>query len=441
MSHPKTLDRRTFLKTSAAGVLGAGWAGRLAAGTVPAAGPAQEARDSRPRIQEYRLLGRTAWKVSDLAAGYIQDEGVMRAALDAGVNYIDTAEQYPGHHRLVAKVLKGRDRKTLFLTTKLQVLEDRSREGFLQRARKALAELETDYVDCLMMHMPQNVATLGTEGFHAALSELKAEGRVRFTGVSHHGAFWYREPEEAMDKVLGAAAEDGRFDLFLMAYNFLNTGPGGRVLEAARAKKIGVALMKTTPVAIYDQIKARIERTRAAGQEPNPLFVEGLNRYQAMVDKAQEFIQGHRLATREEIQSAAIRFCLDNPDVHTVCFIARTHDEMGAFLRLSGGRLDAPSGDRLAAFREGCGGLYCRHACGLCEPSCPHGVPVNTIARYYQYHTGQGRTEEAAGLYAAIPGPAGDVCSGCSGGCEKACPYGVPVQGLMILAHQTLAAS
>jgi ferredoxin len=192
-------------------------------------------------------------------------------------------------------------------------------------------------------------------------------------------------------------------------------------------------------VAIYDQIKTRIERARASGQEPNPLFVEGLDRYQAMVDRAQGFIERHGLGSRPEIQSAAIRFCLDSPDVHTVCFIARTYDEMGAFLRLSGQRLDAAAGGRLEAYREGCGGLYCRHACGLCEPSCPHGVPVNTIARYFQYHAGQGRTREAADLYAAIPGPAGDLCRDCPGSCEKACPYGVPVQGLMILAHQALA--
>jgi predicted aldo/keto reductase-like oxidoreductase len=435
MSRPNLLNRRAFIKTSAT-VLGTGWAARGGAGTEPS-GPGLP--DARPRIKEYRLLGRTGWKVSDIAAGFIQDEGVLGAALDAGINYMDTAEQYPGHHRLVAKVLKGRDRKSIFLTTKLQVLEDKTKAGFLARARKCLEDLETDYVDCLMMHMPENVATLKTEGFHAAMSELKAEGRVRFVGASNHGSFWYRDPEETMDKVLGAAAEDGRFDVFLLAYNFLNVDQGGRVLQACREKNIGAALMKTTPVAIYYQIKNRVESARAAGRELNPLYAEGLKRYEEKVERAQDFLKKHNLGTPEEIQSGAIRFCLDNPDVHTVCFIARTFAEMESFVRLSGERLDARTGARLEAFRDGCGDLYCRHACGACEPACPHGVPVNTIARYFQYFAGQGREREAMDLYADIPGADADRCRSCAGPCERACPHGVPIQGLLILAHDALS--
>jgi predicted aldo/keto reductase-like oxidoreductase len=141
------------------------------------------------------------------------------------------------------------------------------------------------------------------------------------------------------------------------------------------------------------------------------------------------------------MQSGAIRFCLDNPDVHTVCFIARTFAEMESFIRLSGERLDAGTGARLEAYKEGCGELYCRHACGVCEPACPHGVPVNTIARYYQYYAGRGREREAMDLYADIPGPAADICRSCAAPCESACPHGVPAQGLMLLAHDALASS
>jgi diketogulonate reductase-like aldo/keto reductase len=68
-----------------------------------------------------------------------------------------------------AKAMKGRDRRSVFITTKLQVEKDTSKEGFLKRARKCLEDLEMDYIDCLMMHMPEKVATLKTEGFHAAM--------------------------------------------------------------------------------------------------------------------------------------------------------------------------------------------------------------------------------------------------------------------------------
>jgi len=93
------------------------------------------------------------------------------------------------------------------------------------------------------MHMPETVETLRTEGFHAAMQELKAEGRIKHVGVSNHGSFWYRDPEETMEKVLMAAVEDGRFDVFLMAYNFLKMDEAERVLEACRGRKIGTTIM------------------------------------------------------------------------------------------------------------------------------------------------------------------------------------------------------
>jgi len=423
------LRRRRFLQASAAAVFGAGWAG-------PPAG--RQSGEAGPRIRDYRTLGRTGFKVSDIAAGFIQDDGVIAAALDAGVNYIDTAEEYPGHHRVVAKALAGRDRKSVFLTTKLEVKDDPSKEGFLKRARKCLEELGTDYVDCLMMHMPEKAGTLKTEGFHEAMRELKAEGRLRFTGVSHHGSFWYRDPAESMGAVLGAAAEDGRFDVFLLAYNFLQMDQGDRILQLCREKRIGTALMKTTPVAIYDLMKTRVEELRKQGKTASEFQLEGLRRYEDKFARAQDFIKTHGLRNPEEIKAAAIRFCLGNPDVHTVCFIARTYEEMHSFVRISGTRLDGAEAGRLADYGRGCGELYCRHACGVCEPSCPRGVPVNTIARYLQYSAGQGREREAMALYAGIPGARADECRDCPAPCEAACPYGVPVQGLLLLADRQL---
>jgi predicted aldo/keto reductase-like oxidoreductase len=94
---------------------------------------------------------------------------------------------------------------------------------------------------------------------------------------------------------------------------------------------------------------------------------------------------------------------------------------------------------KLAAYREGCGELYCRHACGLCEPACPNSVPVNTIMRFHQYYAAQGREREAMLNYAAIPGAKADVCTGCPGYCEAACPYHVPIQGMLFLAHSHLS--
>ena len=436
----KDKGRRQFIKRSALGLLGAGVAGSRVAGSAQEPGrPAvQAAPDEAPKNKEFRTLGRTGWKVSDISCGFIMDEGVIRAAYEAGMNYFDTAEEYPGHHRVLARVVKQMDRKKVFITTKLGVEDDKTKEGFIKRARKALEELGLEDVDCLMMHCPEKAETLKTEGFHAAMTELKAEGRVRHVGVSQHGTFWFRDPEETMEKILLAAADDGRFDVFLLAYNFLRRDNAERVLETCRAKNIGVALMKTAPIAIYYQLKSRVEALERDKKAVNPLYADGLARYKEKFDAAQEFIKKHDLRNPEEIRDAAIRFVLAHPGVHTACCQTQTYNDLNATLKLSGTRLTVADAARLDAYKEGCGSLYCRHACGVCEPSCPNGVPVNTILRYQHYFAGQRREKEAMGYYAAVPGARADACRDCSAPCEAACPYGVPVQGMLLVAHDTL---
>ena len=90
--------------------------------------------------------------------------------------------------------------------------------------------------------------------------------------------------------------------------------------------------------------------------------------------------------------------------------------------------------------RETYGSSYCRHACGLCEPSYPRGVPVNTVMRYEYFFAAKGREKEAMGLYAALGDRSLDCrdCAGCAGPCEAACPYGVPIQAKLLLAHEDL---
>jgi predicted aldo/keto reductase-like oxidoreductase len=437
MKEKYKVGRRNFIKSAAFGIAGA--AVPIRAGSNESiAQAAQPAQKTPPRIREYRVLGRTGFEVSDLATGYIQDFGVFSAMLDGGVNYIDTGESYPGAHKLIGRVLKGRDRKKIFLTSKMLPEGDITKEGFLKRARKGLEDLETDYFDCMMLHMPERVEVLKTEGFHAAMQEFKTEGRVRFLGVSHHGSFWFRDPEESMDRILLAAVEDGRFDVFLMAYNFLQMDRGERVIQAAKEKKIGITLMKTKPVGTYSAMKSMIEQLEKEGKEVDPLYREGLARYKDIADRAETFIKKYNLQNPEEIKEAALRFALSNPDVHTVCCSAKTYAEAEQFIRQSGSRLSEKDVVTLARYKGACGALYCRHACGVCEPDCPRGVPVNTIMRYHHYFAAQGREKEAMLKYARIPGSRAEECGHCPGYCEKACPFGVPIQGMLLLAHDQL---
>jgi ferredoxin len=59
--------------------------------------------------------------------------------------------------------------------------------------------------------------------------------------------------------------------------------------------------------------------------------------------------------------------------------------------------------------------------------------------RYSHYFEAQGREKYAMQRYAAIPGAKADRCGNCQGYCETACPYDVPIQGKLILAHRQLS--
>jgi predicted aldo/keto reductase-like oxidoreductase len=430
------MNRRRFLKNSAIGVgavgIGIGTGDKLL-------GENPKAPSSSPlKIKEYRTLGRTGFKVSDISSGFVDNPAVLEQMLDAGVNYIDTAESY-GNETMIGSVVKKRDRKSVFISTKLEVKKDLSKEGFLSRARKCLERLQTDYVDCIMMHSPDKVETLKTEGFHAAMQQLKNEGKLHFVGVTHHGSNWYRDSAQSMEKVLTAAAMDGRFDVMLLAYNFIQDDNGAKVLEICREKNIGTTLMKTNPIGNIPKVKERIEKLKKEGKTVPDLFPGMIDRLEAKRKRAEAFIKKYQLDDYNRMRDAAIRFCLSNPNVNTICCAFRNFDHLQDFIPLSGTRLQDMEKKQLSAYKEGCGAFYCRHACGICEPACPHQVPVNTIMRYNHYFDAQGKEKYAMKNYAKIPGAKADLCAHCQGFCESACPYGVSIHGLLTLAHRTLS--
>jgi len=432
------LSRRGFIGGSIAAAAGLGLGKKT---PLFADGQSPE----KPRIKEFRRLGRTGFKVSDIGfgAGYLQNSEVLEAALDAGINYIDTAEHYArgNSERTVGQVMKSRDRKTVFITTKMNLkMGPNSKEGLRKRFDNCLERLQLDYVDCLMLHMTPEITQITHAPYHDLIRDLKAEGKVRFTGLSNHG----REHSMAgptkddMDKVVLAAAEDGRFDVVLFAYNFLQTQQGEKILTACRENNMGTTLMKTNPVKFYRDIENMFARAKERGREITGPYLEMMEAFRALMEGAEPFKTRYGLRTDEEIRDAAVKFCLNNPLVHTVCPSMNTFDELDTYLALSGQRLTESETGLLAAYERDYGRFYCRHACGLCEADCPSGVPVNTIMRYDHYFRAQRREKEAMSKYAALDRSNASFCFDCSGNCQRACPYSVPVQGLLCLAHQAL---
>ncbi len=439
---PLRISRRKFLRNSLAAAAGTGMIGRPS-------WPAQDTGDSvKPRIKEYRMLGRTGFKVSDISfgAGNLTNANVLEAALDMGINYIDTAEHYArgNSERTIGEVVKNRDRGSLFITSKLNLgMGGSSKEKLKQRFLKCLERLQTDYVDCLMIHMTPSLEQIKHEPYHDLIRELKAEGRVRFSGLSNHGTeFKLAGPiKDPMEKVILAAAEDGRFDVALFVYNFIQKEQGEKIIRACREKGMGVTLMKTNPVKFAADLEARYTRSQEAGRKIGDTFIQMMEEYRAHAAQGRAFQQKYALKSPGQVRDAAIKFVLENRDVHAVCPTINSFDELNAFTALSGQRLKAPEKKLLAEYDAVQGRLYCRHACGRCEPACPHGIPVNTIMRYSHYFVAQGREKHAMEHYSALGTRNAAVCEECSGACNQACPYQVPIQILLTEAHQTLTLS
>lgn len=438
------MDRRNFLKNSTLGMVGAGVLGGKSLLT------AQETKTSdMPKIKEYRTLGRTGFKASDISVGGLYDESLLNALLEAGVNYIDTAESYGNGQAetIIGKVLKNHDRKKIFITTKQLVTalpgmpvkeEEVTKEAIIKRFQKSLERMQTDYADCLMMHGVDNAAALDHEGFHAAVKQLKADGRLMWAGVSNHGSFHPIDNKEPLGKVLLAAAEDGRFDVYLMAYNFLNQEQSGKVLKVCKEKGIGTTLMKTNPVGGYFGVKEGIARLEKEGKDIPEYYQKALVKFKAKYEQAEEFLKEHNLEDPGEIREAAIKFCLNNPNVNSICISFRNFDDVAKYVKLSGTRFTPADVALLDVYSKSFGHFYCRHACGQCESSCPQNVAVNTIMRYNHYFAAQGREKYAMARYAKLASRVADQCQNCTGHCESVCPYKVPVQTLLVLAHRNL---
>jgi len=404
-------------------------------------GAGSTARESEPKVSAFRTLGRTGFKCSDIGfgSGELAESALLEAILDSGINYIDSAENYRrgGSERVIGSVIRGRDRKKLFITTKLGLRGDLSKAALKTRALKCLERLQTDYVDCLMIHSPSKVEDLGTEGFHAAVKELKAEGRVRYCGLSNHGAQWNDVPE-TMQAVHLAAAEDGRFDVALLVYNFLQRDQGEKILQAYKRHHVGATIMKTNPVLNYLEMKEEFDQAQTEGREPSGYIVRILPRLKVRAEASEAFKQRYNLVGFDEVRNAAIKFVLDNPNVSCACPTIKNFKDLEVYAALSGQRFDLSAKKMLSDYEKVCGEFYCRHACGICESACPHGVPVNTIMRYNHYFRAQGREKSAMMKYAVLASAKADLCTDCAGTCEEICPYGVPIQALLVLAHTTL---
>ncbi|MFQ5342649.1 MAG: aldo/keto reductase, partial [Anaerolineae bacterium] len=144
---------------------------------------------------EYRPLGRTGVRVSPLCLGTLNfgnptDEEtsihIIHAALDAGINFIDTANLYAGgeSERIVGRALADGRRQRVILGAKVYFPQsddpnDRgsSRRHIMQAIEDSLRRLNTDWIDLYQLHRP--VFDIPQDETLRALDDLVRQGKVR----------------------------------------------------------------------------------------------------------------------------------------------------------------------------------------------------------------------------------------------------------------------
>jgi predicted aldo/keto reductase-like oxidoreductase len=433
------INRRDFLTKSSIGLVGAG-AGLMRGGIIGGENNSKSTEQSR--IKDFRILGRTGFKASDIGCGpaLMTDENLLKAVFDSGVNIIDTAEFYGNgnNESLVGRAIKDFDRKLLFLNTKLIISENDKQEDIVTRVRKCLGRLNTDYLDGLMLWNPATVEHTRNKEFHNAFNQLKSEGRVRFCGISCHGTE-FSSVKEDMENVVSGAIDDGRFDHVLFVYNYAQQEMGNNILKKCAEKNVGAILMKTDPFGkryldIIDKVKKLENDNKPVDNNTRRLYTMILEKQK----KGEAYLSENQFSDSKARREAAINFVLSNPAVSSVLITFSSFDEISDYVSLSGGKLTSENLSVIKTMTQNFGHLYCRHACGICEAHCPHGVQINTIARFNHYFISQKREKYAIQKYLELAGPKTNKCLDCEGICQSACPYGVSIKTIMAIAHENL---
>ena len=194
-------------------------------------------------------LSTTGVQVSELCLGtmmfadrcdYAASEAIVNAALEHGINFIDTAAMYTAGacEEFLGRILKGK-RDQVFLGTK--VAKGVDRESILTSLDESLARLQTDHVDLYMIHWP--VQGMRVAEVMQALNETVTSGKARFVGCCNYPA-WLVAHSNAIAERNGWA----RLVCNQVAYNLIERGVEVEILPQAVADKIAITVYR--PLAI-----------------------------------------------------------------------------------------------------------------------------------------------------------------------------------------------
>ncbi|MBI5035389.1 MAG: aldo/keto reductase [Chloroflexi bacterium] len=308
---------------------------------------------------EYRRLGRTGLKVSELCLGtmtfgWTSDEKnayqVFDTAFKAGINFIDTADVYsrwaPNNPGGVAETYIGNwlntSRKTrdqIVLATKVRGRmwdgpngDGLSRVHIIKAAEDSLRRLHTDYIDLYQCHAPDDTTPL--EETLRALDDLVRAGKVRYIGLSNYPAWQVEKSLWISDKYSLASVVS-----IQPHYNLVWRAEFEReLMPLCEAEGIGVIpyspLQGGFLTGKYRKGQPMPHGARGEGNERMTRFVND-DRNMKLLDEMQTIATMYN----KSIAQVAIAWMLSNPTITSPIIGANTASQLGDLLSVIGFRL------------------------------------------------------------------------------------------------------
>lgn len=370
-----TGNRRAFLKAGTSAFTAAGLATRRVS-----------AQTGSPfnRIK-YRALGSTGFMTSEIGFGCMnmRDPELVYAAIDSGVNYLDTANSYMNgvNEEVVGGVMRTK-RDKVFLTTKIKW---ENPDRIPQMIEDSLGRLQTDHVDLLLLHVVDTREDALNDDLIQLFVDARRRGQTRFIGLSTH----FNQAE-----VIDAAVESGTWEAVLTGYNY-NSPPE---LSAAikRAREAGLATIG---------MKNLITTEQPRGPFPD--------------------IRGGNEAITN--QQALLRWVLEDRYIDTTIPGFTTFEQLADDIEVMSLKLAFDENRALRRYALDSRQQYCCGVSGCtgCRDQCPNGVQVGEINRCINYATGYDDPALARQNYDALPSAGKlDNCADCDE-CQVACINGL----------------
>lgn len=290
---------------------------------------------------DYRPLGRTGIRVSPLCLGAMMFGGktspadsaaIIDRALDAGINFIDTANVYNQgrSEEAVGEALRRNGRRSqVILATKVhgRMGDDpnamgNTRRHIIEQCEASLRRLRTDWIDLYQIHRPQPDVPI--DETLRALDDLVRSGKVRYIGSSTFAAWQLVES-------LWVAKEYGleRFVCEQPPYNLLDRRIERELLPMAQA--YGFGIIPWSPLAgglltgKYRRDAPPPEDSRYANLDANPLYRRRMN------DAIWDVIEPLETLAREKgttISRLALAWCMHQPGVTSPIIGPRTMEQL-----------------------------------------------------------------------------------------------------------------